>query len=80
MNGLHIEQAWRCRVSDLLDDPVAQAVLRRDGLSREEVMAQLAPVAEALCRRRRAGPTPYAHPQIKTQAGYAEGDRQRIVA
>ena len=63
MNGLHAPQAWRCRVADLLDDPVAEAVLRRDGLSRDDVFAELAPVAAALTRRRRqhqAGPWAFA--------------------
>ncbi|PWC45685.1 hypothetical protein [Azospirillum sp. TSO22-1] len=53
MNGLHTPQTWRCRVADLLNDPVAEAVLRRDGLSRDDVFAELAPVADALTRRRR---------------------------
>lgn len=65
MNGL-LQQTWRCRVADLLDDPVAQAVLRRDGLSREDVFAELAPVADALSSRRRrlrrAGPWGFAEP------------------
>lgn len=51
MNGLHSSQTWRRRVADLLDDPVARAVMRRDGLSRDDVLAELAPVAEALRRR-----------------------------
>ena len=64
MNGLHSPQAWRGRVADLLNDPVAEAVLRRDGLSRDDVMAELAPVADALTRRSRsrqsAGPWAFA--------------------
>ncbi len=64
MNGLHSPQTWQCRVAALLDDPVAQAVLRRDGLSRDDVFAELAPVADALTRRRRrqrhAGPWAFA--------------------
>jgi len=64
MNGLHSPQTWRCRVADLLDDPVAQAVLRRDGLSRDDVFAELAPVADALerrkHRRRTSGPWAFA--------------------
>ena len=62
MNGLHSPQTWRSRVADLLDDPVAQAVLRRDGLSRDDVFAELAPVADALRRRqqRRRAPGPWA--------------------
>lgn len=64
MNGLHSPQTWRCRVANLLDDPVAEAVLRRDGLSRDDVFAQLAPVADALTRRRdrrhHAGPWAFA--------------------
>jgi len=63
MNGLHSRQTWRCRVADLLDDPVAEAVLRRDGLSRDDVFAELAPVADALTRRshqRRASPWAFA--------------------
>lgn len=65
MNTL-LQQTWRCRVAHLLDDPVAQAVLRRDGLSREDVFAQLAPVADALRdrrrRQRRADPWGFAEP------------------
>lgn len=64
MNDLHSPQAWRCRVAALLNDPVAEAVLRRDGLSRDDVMAELAPVAAALTRRRHrqrsAGPWAFA--------------------
>lgn len=37
-------QTWRCRVAALLDDPVGQAVLRRDGLSPADVFAALEPV------------------------------------
>ncbi len=44
-------QTWRDRVADLLDDPLVQAVLRRDRLTREEVLAQLAPIAEHLRRK-----------------------------
>ncbi|MGQ9371463.1 hypothetical protein [Azospirillum sp. ST 5-10] len=63
MDGLPYRQTWRSRVAELLDDPVAQAVLRRDGLSRDDVMRQMAPVAEALSRRRPDGRTswPRAH-------------------
>jgi len=53
MDGLHSRQTWRRRVADLLDDPVAQAVLRRDGLSPDDVFAELAPVAAALSLRKR---------------------------
>ncbi|WP_029011142.1 hypothetical protein [Azospirillum halopraeferens] len=52
MNGLLRRQTWHSRVAELLDDPVAEALLRRDGLSRDDVIRQLAPVAEALNRRR----------------------------
>lgn len=53
MDGLLYRQTWRSRVADLLDDPVGQALLARDGLSRDEVLRQLAPVAESLARRDR---------------------------
>lgn len=49
MNGLP-KQTWRCRVAELLNDPVVQAVLRRDRLTREQVLAQLTPIAEHLRR------------------------------
>ncbi|MBP2294946.1 hypothetical protein [Azospirillum rugosum] len=49
MNGLP-KQTWRCRVAELLNDPVAQAVLRRDRLTRDQVLAQLTPIAEHLRR------------------------------
>lgn len=52
MNGLP-KQTWRSRVAELLNDPVAQAVLRRDRLTRDDVLAQLTPIAEHL---RRANP------------------------
>lgn len=42
---------WRSRVLDLLNDPVGQAILRRDGLSRDDVLSVIAPVAEQLRRR-----------------------------
>ncbi len=35
-------QTWHDRVAELLDDPVGQAVLRRDGLTRDDVMKTLA--------------------------------------
>ncbi|PWC44315.1 hypothetical protein [Azospirillum sp. TSO22-1] len=49
MNRLPV-QTWRCRVAALLDDPVAAAVLRRDGLTRESVFAQMEPIARWLQR------------------------------
>ena len=49
MNGLP-KQTWRCRVAELLSDPVGQAVLRRDRLTHDQVLAQLAPIAEHLHR------------------------------
>ncbi|AIB16620.1 hypothetical protein ABAZ39_32805 (plasmid) [Azospirillum argentinense] len=49
MNGLP-KQTWRCRVAELLSDPVVQAVLRRDRLTHEQVLAQLTPIAEHLRR------------------------------
>lgn len=55
MNRLLNGQTWRNRVAELLDDPVAVAVLRRDRLTRDEVIAQLAPIAEGLSARRAAG-------------------------
>nr|AWK85967.1 hypothetical protein DEW08_06595 [Azospirillum thermophilum] len=42
---------WLSRVLDLLNDPVGQAILRRDGLSRDDVLSVIAPVAEQLRRR-----------------------------
>lgn len=47
-------QTWRCRVAALLDDPVAQAVLRRDGLTGDGVIAQMAPIARWLSDSRKA--------------------------
>jgi hypothetical protein len=44
MSHLH-QQNWRCRVAALLDDPVAQTVLCRDGLTRDSVIAQMEPIA-----------------------------------
>lgn len=41
-------QTWRCRVNALLDDPIVQAVLRRDGLSRDDVLRQMEPIARWL--------------------------------
>ena len=71
MNGLHSPQAWRCRVADLLDDPVGEAVLRRDGLSRDDVFAELAPVADALTRRRsrQHHSSPWAFAEADAAAG-----------
>jgi hypothetical protein len=48
MTGLPQTQTWRCRVAELLDDPVARAVLRRDGLTDSRVYEQLAPIARHL--------------------------------
>ncbi|HYG85987.1 MAG TPA: hypothetical protein VD978_06990 [Azospirillum sp.] len=41
-------QTWRCRVAALLDDPVAQAVLRRDGLTQDDVFVQMEPIVRWL--------------------------------
>ncbi|MBP2311268.1 hypothetical protein [Azospirillum soli] len=49
MNGLP-KQTWRLRVAELLNDPIAQAVLRRDRLTHDQVLAQLTPIAEHLRR------------------------------
>lgn len=40
--------AWHGRVLDLLDDPVGQAILRYDGLSRDDVVAVMAAAARRL--------------------------------
>lgn len=40
--------AWRLRVAELLDDPVGQAVLRRDRLTRDEVLRQMAAAVERI--------------------------------
>jgi hypothetical protein len=37
-------------VSDLLDDPVAQAMMRRDGVTREGVLAMLARLQPCIAR------------------------------
>jgi hypothetical protein len=39
---------WHGRVLELLDDPVGQAVLRRDGLSRDDVMKVMSAAAVRL--------------------------------
>lgn len=51
MNGLLTGQAWHRRVADLLDDPIMQLLLRCDRLTADDVLRQLAPVAERLGRR-----------------------------
>lgn len=51
MNASPVSPAWRLRVAELLDDPVGQAVLRRDRLSRDDVLRQMAAAAERLNRR-----------------------------
>lgn len=51
MNGLLTGQTWRRRVADLLDDPIMQLLLRCDQLTTDDVMRELAPVAERLRRR-----------------------------
>lgn len=56
MNGMSIDsQGWRSRVVELLDDPVGQAILRRDGLNRDEVIEAM---ARAACRLRQRGRGP----------------------
>lgn len=40
--------AWHGRVLDLLDDPVGRAVMRRDGLTRQDVLAVMADAAAKL--------------------------------
>lgn len=42
---------WRLRVAELLDDPVGQAILRRDRLSRDDVLAAMAAAAAHVNRR-----------------------------
>ena len=39
MSGTHPRLPKGERVDDLLDDPIAQLVMRRDGLTREDVLA-----------------------------------------
>ncbi len=51
MSASPVIPAWRLRVAELLDDPVGQAVLRRDRLSRDDVLRQMAAAAERLNRR-----------------------------
>ncbi|WP_207460566.1 hypothetical protein [Azospirillum sp. SYSU D00513] len=53
MTGLPEQQTWRRRVAELLDDPVARAVLRRDGLTDSHVLEELAPIARHLRAVRR---------------------------
>ncbi|MDR3514965.1 MAG: hypothetical protein P4M00_04055 [Azospirillaceae bacterium] len=48
MHDIGSPTTWRHRVADLLDDPVAQAVMRRDHLTADQVFAILEPVAQAL--------------------------------
>ncbi|AWK88844.1 hypothetical protein [Azospirillum thermophilum] len=48
MNDLPHRQTWRCRVAELLQDPIAQALLRRDRLTDAAVLAQLSPIADHL--------------------------------
>ena len=71
MNGLPSAQTWRSRVAELLDDPVAEAILRRDGLSPDDVIAELAPVADALARRRhrrrQSGPWAFAEADVAAE-------------
>lgn len=57
MTDLLDRQPWRSRVAELLNDPVVQAVLRRDRLTKAGVMAELAPIADHLRseRQRRSG-------------------------
>ena len=43
-----IAQAWRKRVEDLLSDPITVAVVRRDGGTRNEIVAAVEPIAEWL--------------------------------
>lgn len=41
-------RTWQERVVELLDDPVGRAILERDGLSRDEVIARMAAIAAQL--------------------------------
>ena len=41
-------RTWQERVVELLDDPVGKAILERDGLSRDEVIARMAAIAAQL--------------------------------
>ena len=47
-------QPWRRRVVSLLDDPAMQTLLRRDGLTNEDVLETLEPIARHLVRTRQA--------------------------
>ncbi|HYG85605.1 MAG TPA: hypothetical protein VD978_05035 [Azospirillum sp.] len=42
---------WRCRVIELLDDPVGLAILRRDGLTRDDVLNVMAAAATHVNRQ-----------------------------
>lgn len=50
--------AWQARVAELLDDPVARAVLRRDGLTEEDVFRVMAAAASRLGRAGARCPQP----------------------
>ncbi|WP_207458226.1 hypothetical protein [Azospirillum sp. SYSU D00513] len=47
-------QPWRRRVVSLLDDPAVQSLLRRDGLTNEDVFDTLEPIARHLFLKRQA--------------------------
>lgn len=44
-------EGWRHRVGDLLDDPLIRQVMRADGMTRDGLLALLAPVARMLAAR-----------------------------
>ena len=61
MNAKPLETpAWYDRVLELLDDPVGRAVLRGDGLSRDDVIGIMAAAAANLDHRK--------HPDIAAAA------------
>ena len=42
MNGMHLRPPVGERLHDLLDDPIVETLMRRDGVTRDDVLAVVA--------------------------------------
>ncbi len=58
MNGMHHRPPVGERLHDLLDDPIVETLMRRDGITRDEVQALVADMRVRLFGGTRGRPDP----------------------
>ena len=70
MNGMHHRPPAGERLHDLLDDPIAETLMRRDGVTRDDVLAVVADMRVRLfgCANGRFGPLAHAGKPIRLAA------------